>query len=443
MNYAESDEDEENFDLPADAFASPLQSPARPALTIGPVPTREGSPVLLTHPTLNDNVDEVLEEVQYALHDIAQVEEDIEELTDLLEDTDTKVGDKKVDSKDESGESIDKSETSEIIHEGHIEGDPLKENNAENPASSSSSEDETEVATMVNYDAENKEDGEKAQDSARHIKVEFDGNDIRFWFSELEGEMMMAGVNKQWLKKTVLQRNLPVKVKEDVKAYLSLPQDEAGATIYLTIKKELLRIYAPKPQDNYLKALSRTMVGLPSQLGKQIINDICRKSPKLEGCCCPQAANAIWSNALPVNIRAHISNMDFTKDSYVEIFEAADKVYLSSKQVNVAAVSLNMDETLPAFDPQNQPTQVAAVANRGRGKNRGRGNQRGGSGTGTGGRGQNSRGGRGGGTRPRGPRHTSNPPEQCCDRHYVHGADAWYCLKPLTCPWKDKVTSKD
>ena len=57
VNYAESDEDEENFNLPADAFASPLQSPIRP------VPTREGSPVLLAHPTLNDNVDEVLEEV--------------------------------------------------------------------------------------------------------------------------------------------------------------------------------------------------------------------------------------------------------------------------------------------------------------------------------------------------------------------------------------------
>ena len=84
VNYAESD-DEEEFALPEEAFNSPLQSPVRP------VHTREASPVLLAHPTLNDNVDEVLEEVQYKLHDIAQVEEEIDELSDLLEDT--KVGD--------------------------------------------------------------------------------------------------------------------------------------------------------------------------------------------------------------------------------------------------------------------------------------------------------------------------------------------------------------
>ena len=306
---------------------------------------------------------------------------------------------------------------------------------------------EPEVA-MVNYDAEDKADGEKAQEAARHVKVEFNGNDIHFWFSELEGEMMMAGVNRQWLKKTILQRNLPVKVKEDVKSLLSLPQDQAGNSIYLTIKKELLRIYAPKPQDNYLKALSRTMTALPSQLGKQIIDDICRKSPKLEGCCCAQAALAIWSNALPVNIRAHISSLEFTKDTYKEIFETADKVYQSSRQINVAAISLNAaasaDETLPAFDPQNQPTaEVAALAaNRG-GRNQGRGGQNASSGTRGGGRNNRGggRGGRGGGARPR-VRHASNPPESCCDRHYVHGADAWYCLKPQTCPWKDKCVEK-
>ena len=299
---------------------------------------------------------------------------------------------------------------------------------------------------MVNYDTEDKADGDKAQEAARHIKVEFNGNDIRFWFSELEGEMMLAGVNRQWLKKTILQRNLPTKVKEDVKSHLSLPQDQAGETIYLTIKNEILRIYAPKPQDNYLKALSRTMSGLPSQLGKQIIDDICRKSPKLQGCCCAQAALAIWSNALPVNIRAHISSLEFTKDTYKDIFETADKVFQSSRQVNLAAINLSTgaaDETLPAFDPQNQPSEVAAVTS-----NRGGKNQRGSSGTRGGGGGgrRNNRGnrggGRGGGTQSRGQRHASNPPDSCCDRHYVHGEDAWYCLKPLSCPWKDKCAPR-
>ena len=188
------------------------------------------------------------------------------------------------------------------------------------------------------------------------------------------------------------------------------------------------------------------MTGLPSQLGYQIIGDICKKPTRLDGCCCAGATLAIWSNQLPVNIRAHISNKPFSKDTFKEVFEAADRVYLSSKQVSVSAVKL--DETLPAFTQQNQPGQVAAI-----GRNRqnqggqpssgtGRGATQNNRGRGRGGR--NNRGGRGGTaqSRPRGPRHSSMPPETCCDRHYVHGSDAWYCLAPLTCPWKDRCAQR-
>ena len=80
VNYSENSSEDENFEDGL-VFNSPLQSPQRP------LPTREGSPVELAHPTLNDNVDEVLEEVTYHLHDIQQVEEEIDELTDLLQDT--------------------------------------------------------------------------------------------------------------------------------------------------------------------------------------------------------------------------------------------------------------------------------------------------------------------------------------------------------------------
>ena len=128
-----------------------------------------------------------------------------------------------------------------------------------------------EVAAMPNPAAidiaeENGQDGAEAQSQARQIKIEFEPNDIKFWFSQLEAEMLMATVKSRWLKKTILQRNLPNKQREDVKAYLTLTQAEAGDTIYKDIKDELLRIYSPKPQDSYLKALSREMTGLPSQL---------------------------------------------------------------------------------------------------------------------------------------------------------------------------------
>ena len=38
----------------------------------------------------------------------------------------------------------------------------------------------------VDYDAENGADGDKAQDLARSIKIDFEPNDVVFWFSQLE-----------------------------------------------------------------------------------------------------------------------------------------------------------------------------------------------------------------------------------------------------------------
>ena len=220
----------------------------------------------------------------------------------------------------------------------------------------------------VNFDMENVADGDKAQEHARSIRVEFDPSDVRFWFQQLEGEMLMASVKSQWLKKTILQRNLPNKQKEDVKSYLTLERADAGNHIYFDMKSELIRIYAQKPQDTYAKALTRTMTGLPSQLGYQIINDICKKPKKLDGCCCAAATLAIWSLQLPVSIRAHISDKEFTKETHKAVFEAADKVFMSARQVNVAAAAVaavaaappGLDETQSAFEAQNQP-QVAAV----------------------------------------------------------------------------------
>ena len=139
--------------------------------------------------------------------------------------------------------------------------------------------------------------------------------------------------------------------------------------------------------------------------------------------------------------------MPFTKDTYKNVFESADNMYLSTKQVVVAAVAkpvTDMNETVSAFDPVNQP-QVAAV---GRGNGRGGRNRRNRGGRGGSGRGgnqnQNGQGGAQGGsqgTKTR-KRHASMPPEACCERHYVHGDQAWYCLAPTTCPWLNKVIAR-
>ena len=434
VNYTESDEDEEDFESGL-TFRSPLQSPRRP------VPTREGSPLNTVGggPTLADNVDDDLEEIAYKLHDIASVEEDIEDLTDLLGSTNTKVVGETSDNPDLS---VDPLGVGAVIEEtGVVLGQPQPVD-CEIPPNRDALNDSANM--VVDFDQANTDNGDKAQDLARSVKVEFAASDIRFWFGELEAEMLMANIGKQWLKKTVLQRNLPTKQKEDVKALLTLTETQAGEDIYYRIKQELIRIYAPKPKDSYVKALSRTMVGLPSQLGNQLVDDICKKAVKLDGCCCSSAVLALWLLQLPVNIRAHVSNMSFDHNSFKTVFEAADQVFLASKQVSVAAVSVaaqSLDETLPAFNAQNQPVEVAATSTRGRG---GRGQNRGGARSGTGRGGGQSRGGRnkGQGKPQRGPRHSSGPPEACCDRHYVHGDQAWYCLAPLTCPWVSKCSAR-
>ena len=84
--------------------------------------------------------------------------------------------------------------------------------------------DNNEVANMpdavvVDFDAENTDDGEKAQDLARSIKIEFEPNDVVFWFSQLEGEMTMATVNSQWLKKPSYSETYPLNKKKMSKLY--------------------------------------------------------------------------------------------------------------------------------------------------------------------------------------------------------------------------------
>ena len=71
---------------------------------------------------------------------------------------------------------------------------------AQEVAEAQAAAEAAEAANMVNYDTEDKADGEKAQDLARSIKVEFDPNNIKFWFAQLEDEMEMATINRQWLK---------------------------------------------------------------------------------------------------------------------------------------------------------------------------------------------------------------------------------------------------
>ena len=181
------------------------------------------------------------------------------------------------------------------------------------------------------------------------------------------------------------------------------------------------------------------MVGLPSQLGKQLVDDICTKHPKLRGCCCAKAVHALFTNQIPVNINQHISNMDFNADTYLQVFEAADRVYLSSKTVtSVAALSSGPHPGLSIAEDENSPlnTAIAAVSSKPKKPKKPKKNKNQSSPAQP--AQQNNQGQKG----RKGPRHSSNPPHSCCDVHFVHGDQSWFCGKPLSCPWKDRVVER-
>ena len=293
--------------------------------------------------------------------------------------------------------------------------------------------DQDEVA--INFEDEAGKDGDKAIDHTRTLKIDYDPSDVKFWFIQLENEMFTCEVKSQWLKRCVLVKNLPSKVQSDVKALLSLQKSEAPADLYKQIKHEILRIHAPKREDTFKKALSRVLTGLPSQLGSELINDICDKPTKLTGCCCAKSVYTLWVLQLPASVRGAVADREFNANTYNAVFQTADRVYQSTRdtQVNPAVAAIS------GADKSGEGPQVAAVrpAARGRGgRNRGGGrqqNQQSSSNS------SNSSGSKGQG---RGPRHSSNPPSSCCDSHYRFGDKSWNCLSPFTCPWKDKCAPR-
>ena len=118
-----------------------------------------------------------------------------------------------------------------------------------------------ESITMVDFDAENAEDSASAMDNLRSVHCPFNKSDIEFWFSQLEDQLTLIGVKRQWTKKIALSRFLPPEIQTEVKSLMKLSQTAAGNEIYLKIKTRLLKLYGPKPEDSYLRAKSRVLTG--------------------------------------------------------------------------------------------------------------------------------------------------------------------------------------
>ena len=290
-------------------------------------------------------------------------------------------------------------------------------------------------AGIMDFDAENGIDGANAMDKMASVKCEFTRDDIEFWFTELETQLEVIDVKSQWSKRIALQRFLPADVKQEVKSLLIIPKAQAGEDIYKRIKTELLDLFGQKPEDGYVRAKNRVMTGKPSQLGKALINDICKCPVKLQSNCCAQIVWGMYREAIPVVIRNHIAELQFNKDTYKQIFQKSDQVYDSNKSTQpvrgatVAAASVQ---------PKTQAleTEVAAVKAPRPPKNK---NQKGDSNKNQTPAPAASNTSSSATTGHKGPRHATAKGEndKLCRIHYRWGENGTYCAAPWKCPMKN------
>ena len=416
-NYREVSSDDDDYD-------SPLVSPSRP------LPSRAGSPVELAVPTLNDNVDEELESVRQVLRNVGNTHTFRGTRPDPRPEPEG--DDHTHNSQSEEQVSIPAGHGGEEVVEGHVVG------GGSNLKVGAGNQNHT----MVNYDQQNEDDEPNAIQNARDCKLPFNKNDIKLWFSLIESKMQFAGLKKQWSKRQVLVQLIPPEFHTIFRQYLQLQENEAGVDSYYQLKSAIIKHFGPKKADNFDKAINRVMTGTPSQLGREIMHDICPKVKPLTGCCCADTVLGIWRRSLPSVVRNQIADMDFNAATYAAVFDRADSVWASN------AASTSVVATLTKETGGSASAEVAAASSNrgGRRGGRGRNNRGGGSGSSGGGGNQasNTNSGsssgkpnQGQGQGRRGPRHPDNPPQNSCGLHWKFGRGAWTCADRHNCPWRD------
>ena len=283
-------------------------------------------------------------------------------------------------------------------------------------------------------------------------RYEWNQDDLLFYFGQIEIKMAAAGVKKQFTKFQALSSSLPKHVMEAVKPLLRKTEAEYTANnSYKLLKTEIIRIFGPKPGAAVERALARVMVGPPSQLARELVNDICDTNMDCSNCMA--VVEALWRRHLSASVKAGLAKYKLSKDNFKEVTELADAIHDSNAPaVSVAAVAAvtaggaaaaappsSLNETQPGL--QYPVPEVNAVQS-GRGNSRGGGRgQRGWRGNrgGRGGRGGNQRGGGSQQSGQRGTRHPDIPPGEWsgCSNHYRFGKTAYFCSEPASCPWKD------
>jgi hypothetical protein len=289
-----------------------------------------------------------------------------------------------------------------------------------------------EEVIMVDFDQENVDDSATAMDNLRSVQCPFNKGDIVFWFSQLEDQLTLIGVKKQWTKKIALVRFLPPEIQSEVKSLLKLGQTAAGNDIYFRIKKQLLKLYVPKPEDAYMLAKNLVLSGTPSQLGKQLVELLCPAEIKLNGCHCDRIVWGMFREKIPVLIRNHLADMTFNVDTYEAIFDKADQIWNSNRGSEPQQAAVSSDSA------KSSATEVSAIQRRGQNQNQQRGqgqrqrNRNGQGNSGQGNSGQN-RGNQGGekesSTAPKSPVNE----DKLCKIHAKWKDNANFCAAPWAC----------
>ena len=243
---------------------------------------------------------------------------------------------------------------------------------------------------------------------------------------------------------------LPIRVINEVKPFLEMDEDEfPEKDAYLQVKKEIIRIFGPSEASNFERAMGRVLSGKPSQLCRQLINDMCDHN--LNGCCCAKWIFGKWHRELPSAVKQAVAHYKFSKDTMKEILELADKVYESTRPTQAVAAVQAASVHDEGFHPDwpsaaaDEAEEVAAIrrgppGRGGRGRGRGAPQNRGG-----------ARGGANSGRifytkdnpRWKTPRHPDLPPFHACKKHWTWGKSCHKCGEPDKCPWKQFISPKD
>ena len=169
---------------------------------------------------------------------------------------------------------------------------------------------------------ENEADPEDVYAKADGIRVPYDKNDPIYWFRRLEIQMEIRGIQSQFWKRIVLESNLPPDINETIKDLLVKERNEAGS-VYKDCKARILKIFGPKPEQDFTLALGLVMTGLPSQAAKRVKELVCKRN---FDCCCPAVVGKIWRDMLPKDVRVAVASYDLAKQ-WDEALDRADNVH--------------------------------------------------------------------------------------------------------------------